>query len=92
MGLCNDSRISTKSVWLYPTDSIKIIVRLHPWPPDIINALVLETILGRALANSDLELSALIFYNATLLVTFPEMSMTAPRSVLDYIPTISRST
>ena len=49
---------------LYPSQSI---VWRHPWPPDIIVALVSDTNSCWTLTNSDLELTSLVLLEDSLL-------------------------
>ena len=55
-------------------------------------ALVLDTNLGGALTNSNLELAALILHEDTLLEVCPDANTAAPRSGSDNTPNISWST
>ena len=64
----------------------------HPWPPDIITAIISDRNPEGDLINSNLELDALVLHEATLLEACPEATMAAPRSVLDNTPTVLWST
>ena len=64
----------------------------HPWPPDIIKALISDKNPEVTLTNSKLELAALVLHKATLLDTCLEAMMAVPRSVSDNTPTLSWST
>ena len=64
----------------------------HPWPPDIVKALILDRNPEGTLTNSDLDIAALVLHEATLLDTCLEATMAAPRSVLDNTTTVSWST
>ena len=64
----------------------------RPWPPYIINNLILAINPEGQLTNSNLEITALILHKATLPTAVPEERMAAPRSGSDNTPTVSGST
>ena len=65
---------------------------LHPWPPDIIAALILDSNPGGTLTNSKLKLAALVLHEATHLDVCPEANIAAACSGLHNTPTVSWST
>ena len=71
LGFCNASGIGSGVVWLNPSGSGTSIVWRHPWPPDIIKALISDRNPEGTLTTSDLELAALVLHEATLLDTCP---------------------
>ena len=78
MGFCDASGIRTGGVWLDPSCLGKDLVWRHPWPADIIANLVSSTNREGTITNSDLELSALVLHEATLLAVVPETRLAAP--------------
>ena len=79
LGFCDASGIGAGGVWLDPYKSGSSIVWRHPWRPDIITALLSGKNPGGTLANSDLDLTALVLHEATLLDVCPEANMAALR-------------
>ena len=67
LGFCNASGIGAGGVWLNPYGSGTILVYRHPCPPDIIAALIYDRNPEGTLTNSDLEITALLLHEATLL-------------------------
>ena len=67
MGFYDASGLGIRGVWLETSNSGISIVWHHLWPPDIIDDLVLVTNPGGVLTNSNLNISALILHNITLL-------------------------
>ena len=61
----------------------------HPWPPDVIVALISDWNPEGTLTNSNLELAAPVLHEATLLKMCPEATMDATRSGWDNKPTAS---
>ena len=88
LGFCEASGIRVGGVWLNPSGLGISIAWRHPWQFDIIKALILDRNLEATLTNSDLELSALVLHEATLLDTCPEAIVAAPRSGSDNTPTV----
>ena len=74
-----------------PVSGISLVFR-RPWPPNIIETLISDRNPEGILTNYDLELSALVLPEATLLEMCPEATMAAPLSGLDNTPTVSWST
>ena len=74
-----------------PRSGISLVWR-HPCPPNIIKTLISDRNPEGILTNYDLELSALVLPEATLLEMCPEATMAAPLSGLDNTPTVSWST
>ena len=64
----------------------------HPWPFNIIKALISDRNPEGTLTKSDLELAALVLHKYSLLDTYLEETIAAPQSVSDNVPTISWST
>ena len=64
----------------------------RPWPPYIINNLILAINPEGQLTNSNIEITALILHKATLPTAVTEERMAAPRSGSYNIPTVSWST
>ena len=64
----------------------------HPWLPNIITSLISDRNPERTLTNSDLEIVTLFLHEATLLETYPDATMAAPRLELDNTLTVSCST
>ena len=75
-----------------PSGSGTSIVWRHPWPPDIIKALILDINPEGTLENSDLKLATLVLHKDTLMDTCSEETMAAPQSGSDNTPTVSWST
>ena len=93
MGFYNASGIGTGGVWLNPTKSGTSIVWHHPWPLDIIDALVFgEKSRGGAIIHYHLDLSTIVIRESIILVAFPEASIAAHCSGSDNNPTVSWST
>ena len=65
-------------MWLDLSLLGKDLVWRHPWPADIIYDLVSSTNREGTITNSDLELSALVLHEATLLAVVPETRLAAP--------------
>ena len=67
-------------------------MRRHPWPPDIIVELVANTNTVGALANSNLNITAFVLHEATLLEVCPDANMDEPNSGSNNTPTVFWST
>ena len=80
LGFYNSSSIGTGGLWLDPSRSGLIIVWHHPLSPEIIAVLISDKNPEGMLTNFDLELSALILHEGTLLEVCPDANMAAPRS------------
>ena len=78
MGLCNASGIGSGGILLDPTKYGTIIMCSYPYTSGITDELVLGTNTVGTISNSDLELSALVLREATLLAAFPKVRITAP--------------
>ena len=63
------------STQIYPDQTGHNLVWKQPWPPETITYLVSLTNMKGMITNSDLELAALIIYEATLLAEVPESRM-----------------
>ena len=90
MGFCDTSGIGDGGVWLDLLCSGKYLVWRHLWPSEIVANLVLSTNREGIITNYDLELSILIFHEATLLVAVPDTVLTAPLSWSDNTLAVSR--
>ena len=84
--------LGIRGVWLKPSNSGIRIVWHHLCPPDIIDDLVLVTNPGGVLTNSNLNIYALFFHEATLLMAVLKAIMAAPCSGSNNNPTVSYST
>ena len=89
LGLYDTSSIDAGGVWLEPSSSGWSIMWHHPWPPEIITALVSDTNLEGDLTNFNPKLADLILHKATFLGACLKEIMDAPYSVLYNTPTIS---
>ena len=89
---CDASDIGARSLCINPEKTGHNLVWRHPWPPDIIEDLVLSTNMKGTITNSYLELVTLVVHKATLLAAFPEVRMVVPRSGSYNNPTVSWST
>ena len=78
MGFCDASGIGEGGVWMNPYRSGASLVWRHPWPPNIIAAIIPDRNPEGTLTNSDLEITALVLHEATLLDTCSEAKMAAP--------------
>ena len=88
LGFYDASDIGAGGVWLNPSGSGTSLMWRHPWPTDIIKALISDRNLEGTVKTPDLELSALVLQEATLPEMCLEATMTAPRSGSDNMPTI----
>ena len=79
-------------MWLDPARTGQHLVWQLTWPPDIVANLVSLTNPQGTITNSDLEISALVLQEGTLLKTVPKASMAAPRSGSDNTQPVSWST
>ena len=79
-------------MWLDPPSLGKDLVWFHPWLEEIISNLVSSKKREGEITNSDMELSGLVIYEATLLAAEPDASLAAPNSGSDNTPTVSWST
>ena len=66
-------------MWLDPARTGQHLVWRLPWPPDIVDDLILSTNPHGKITNSDLELAALVLQEATLLEAVPKASMGGPK-------------
>ena len=89
LGFCDNSELGARGVWLDPSRSGKDLVWCQPWPEDIITDLISSINREGTIINSDLELSALVLPEATLLAAVPESRLAAPHSGSDNTPTVS---
>ena len=92
LGFCNDSELRAGGVCLDPSRSGKDLIWRHPWLADIIDNFISSTNREGTIANSDLELSALILHEATLIAAGPDARLAAPCSGSDNTWTIFWST
>ena len=92
LGFCDASGLGSGGVWINLARTGQNIVWQHPWNPDIIESLVSSTNPQGTITNSDLELSALVLQDSTLLDTVSISRMTAPHSGSDNTPNVSWST
>ena len=83
LGFCDASGIDTEGVWLDTSISGSGIVWRHPWSPEIITALVLNTNPGGTRTNSNLKLIAPILHKTTLMEVCTDANMATPRSGSD---------
>ena len=88
MRLGDASDLGAGGMWLDPARSGLYLVWRRPLPPDIIIDLVSLTNMEVKIANSDLELAALVLHEATLLVSVSTAHMSTPRYGSDNTPTI----
>ena len=67
LGFCDASGIRAGGVWLNPSVSGTILAWRHTWLPNTIAAPISYSNPEGTLTNSDLKLTALVLYKATLL-------------------------
>ena len=79
-------------LWLDPDGIGHNLVRKNPWSTYFTSQLVLLTNPHRRITNSDLELAALVLYEAILLDAVSKSCMAAPRSGYDNTQTVYWST
>ena len=79
-------------LWLDPDGIGHNLVRKNPWSTYFTSQLVLLTNPHRRITNSDLELAALVLYEAILLEAVSKSCMAAPRSGYDNTQTVYWST
>ena len=92
LGFCDASGLGAGGVWLDPARTGQNLVWRHPWPPYSVASLVSLTNPQGTIANSNLELAALVLQEVTLLKSVPKARMAVPRSGPDNTPTVSWST
>ena len=90
--LCDASDIGAGGVWLDLARSGRNLVWRHPWQPDTITYLFSLKNLEVKITNYDLDLAALIFHKAALLVAVPIVRVDAPHSRSANTSTVSWST
>ena len=92
MGFCNVLGLRSGGVWLNMSCSGKYLVWHHFWPADIVENLVSSTNRQGAITNYNMELSAIILHEATLIAAVPEARLDLPHSGLDNTQAVSWST
>ena len=78
-------------MWLNPSGKGHNPLWWHPWPENVTSELVFSTKPNGTIANSYLELTALVLHEATLLKSVTKYRMAAPRSGFYNTPTSSLS-
>ena len=91
LGFCDASGLRAGGVWLDPSCLGKYLVWHHLCPADIVTNLVSSQSKEGTITNSDLELSALVLHEATLIAEVPDARLDTTRSGSNNTLTVSWS-